>query len=110
MAQALKVLGQSNPVVTTLTALYTVPAATQTTVSTLVCCNRGGSGTALIRISIAIAGAVDALTQYVYYDIPVPANDSFAATLGFTLAATDVVRCYTSVATMTFSLYGMETT
>ncbi len=110
MANALKVLGQQNPLVTTLTALYTVPALTQATISTLTICNRGGSGTANVRISVAVAGAVDALTQYVYYDIPVPANDTFAATLGFTLGAADVVRCYTSVATVTFTLFGMEKT
>jgi hypothetical protein len=110
MANTFKVLGQSNPVVTTLTALYTVPASTQATVSTLTVTNRGGSGTALFRISIAVAGAADDPKQYIYYDVPINVNDTFAATLGLTIGATDIVRCYTNVATLSFALFGVEVT
>ena len=39
MATNYKVLGQSNPAATTATSLYTVPAATQTIVSTVVVTN-----------------------------------------------------------------------
>ena len=48
-----KVLGQSNPSATTATTLYTVPAATQTIVSTITVCNQAASaGTYLSLIHI----------------------------------------------------------
>jgi hypothetical protein len=107
MADAFLVLGQVSPAATTVTALYTVPAATSASVSSLVVCNRATSpGT--FRVSVAIAGAVDATSQYVYYDETIDAIDTFAATLGITLATTDVVRCYSSNGTMNFHLFGVQ--
>jgi len=107
MADAAKILGQSNPAAATPTDLYTVPAATQTTVSTIVVTNRSATATTF-RISVAVAGAVAADQQFLYYDIEIPGNDTFAATLGITLAATDVVRCYATLATLSFNLFGVE--
>jgi hypothetical protein len=109
MTETLKVLGQSSPSATTLTALYTVPSATSVTASTLVICNRGGS-TITVRVSVAVAGASDSLEQYILYDRKILKNDAEFLTIGLTLAATDVVRVYTSAATASFSLYGVEVT
>jgi hypothetical protein len=109
MAEALKVLGQSNPAATTLTALYTVPAATSVTASTLVVCNRTG-GSLTFRVSVAPLGASDSLEQYLYYDTKILKNDSIFATIGLTLAATDVVRVYASALGLSFSLFGVEVT
>lgn len=109
MAVAQKVLGQSKPSATTLTALYTVPALTQATASTITVCNQSSVATSF-RISVAPAGAADTPSQYLYYDIPIAGNDTFAATLGITLATTDVVRVYNTLATLSFSLFGVETT
>ena len=44
MSDTLKVLGQQAPAGTTETILYTVPTATQTTISSIVVCNRSASG------------------------------------------------------------------
>ena len=107
MAEVLKVLGQANPAATTLTALYTVPAATSVTASTLVICNRT-AGTLLARVAVAVAGAGDSLEQYIFYDVKILKNDSVFATIGLTLAATDVVRVYTDGVGLSFSLYGVE--
>lgn len=109
MADILKVLAQSAPLATTLTDLYTVPALTQVAVSSIVICNRGGSATKF-RVSVAPAGAVDATSQYIYYDQSVPATDTFVATIGITLATTDKVRVYANNANLTFSLFGTEVT
>lgn len=109
MADTLKVLGQSAPSATTLTDMYTVPSATSATASTLMVCNRGGT-TASFRVSIAVAGAVDATKQYIFYDNALPANVSFSATIGATLAATDVVRVYASNTNLSFTLFGVEIT
>lgn len=104
-----KVLGQLKPSATTLTALYTVPAATSTTVSTITVCNQSATPTSF-RISVAPAGAGDTSSQYLWYDIAIAGNDTFAATIGITLATTDVVRAYATLATLSFSLFGVETT
>lgn len=107
MADTIKVLAQSNPSATTLTDLYTVPSATSTVISTLIVCNTGSSSTTF-RISVAVAGAANTLKQYIYYDVTIPGNDSFAATIGGTLATTDVVRIFAGNTNLTFNLFGTE--
>lgn len=109
MANTIKVLGQSKPSATTLTAAYTVPAATTATVSTVMVANQSATATAF-RISVAVAGAADTPSQYLYYDIPINGNDTFAATIGITLAATDVIRVYNTLATLSFNIFGVEST
>jgi len=109
MAEVIKVLAQSNPAATTLTDIYTVPASTEVTASTIVICNRTSSNKRA-RVSVAIAGASDSLEQYIYYDVLVLKNDSIFATIGITLAATDVVRVYTDAVGLSFSLFGVEVT
>ena len=95
MATTYKVLGQSNPAATTLTTLYTVPASTQTVVSTY-------------RIAVRVAGAAITASQYIAYDVSLPANASDTLTLGVTVGATDVISVYSSSATMSFSAFGSE--
>ena len=102
-----KVLGQSSPAATTETALYTVPADTSAVASSVIVCNRSAV-LSTFRISIAIAGATTANKDYIYYDLPIGANDTFIATIGVTLATTDVVRVYASNTNLSFSLYGSE--
>ncbi len=109
MPETLKVLDQTAPSAATLTDGYTVPGATSAVASTITVVNRSAVATAF-RISVAIAGAADTVAQYLYYDMPIDGNDSFAATIGITLAATDVVRVYATLATLSFSLFGTETT
>lgn len=105
------VLGQAKPSAATLTALYTVPAGKQVAVSTITACNVSSSED-LIRISVAIAGAANADKQYLYYDLPLQGASSerntFAATLGVSLAATDVVRVYSRDGNTSFNLFGDE--
>ena len=107
MATNYKVLGQSNPAATTLTTLYTVPAATQVAVSSIHVANLNGAA-ATVRIAIRPAGAAIANQHYVAYDVSVPANGIFALTEGFTLGATDVVSVYASTATVAFNISGAE--
>jgi len=107
MAETNKVLGQSDPLATTLTNIYTVPGATSTIVSSIMVCNRSAIATAF-RISVAVAGAADSTKQYLYYDIAITGNNSFSAILGLTLATTDVVRVYATLATLSFNIFGVE--
>lgn len=107
MATVYKVLGQSSPSATTETALYTVPSATSSVVSSLVVSNRGATTTSF-RISIAVAGASTSNKDYIYYDLIIGGNDTFIATVGITLSTTDVVRIYSSNSSLSFSIYGSE--
>ena len=109
MSDTLKVLAQSNPSATTLTDLYTVPSVTSVVGSTIFVCNTGSSSTTF-RISVAVAGVADTLKQYLYYDITIPGNDTFAATVGISLATTDKVRIFAGNGNLTFNLFGTEIT
>ena len=101
------ILAQLSPTENVLTALYTVPAATQTTVSSFVICNTN-TGSSTFRVSVAINGAVDALSQYIYYDLPVLDNDTFIFTGGMTLNAGDIVRVMAANQNVAFTLFGVE--
>lgn len=107
MATNYKVLGQSAPSANTDTTLYTVPAATEAVISTLVVCNRGASA-ATYRIAVRPDGAALANSHYVAYDISIAANSLVALTLGVTINATDVVTVRASTADTTFSAFGSE--
>jgi glucose-6-phosphate dehydrogenase assembly protein OpcA len=107
MPTTYKVLGQSNPAATTATTLYTVPAATEAVVSTIVIANLTSTA-ATFRIAIRPNGATLANSQYIAYDITVGASDSTALTLGITIDATDIITVYGSTANLTFTAFGSE--
>lgn len=107
MAETHKVLGQVAPSATTLTDAYTVPGATRAVVSTVVVCNRSSVATSF-RISVAVGGAADANKQYLHYDVAIPGNDTYTATIGITLGAADVIRVYATLATLSFNVFGVE--
>lgn len=106
---AFKVLSQTNPSAATLTDAYTVPAATSTVVSSIVVANRSATGTSF-RISVAVAGVADNNKQYTHYDVAIGGNDTYIATIGLSLATTDVLRVYAALATLSFTATGLEVT
>ena len=106
MATTYKVLGQSNPAATTDTTLYTVPAATQTVVSTITVANLGISGT--FRIAIRPDGASIANQHYIAYETSLNANDTITFTIGVTLDATDVITVRASNTSFAFQAFGSE--
>lgn len=108
MPSTYKVLGQSKPVATTLTDAYTVPALTSAVVSTITICNQGAATS--IRLSVAVGGAVDTGKQYILYDASIGANTTYTITIGITLATTDVIRVYNTLATCSFNIFGSEIT
>jgi len=109
VAETLKVLGQSAPGATTPADLYTVPPVTTAVLSSIVVCNRGATATTF-RVSVAVAGAATEDKQYLYYDVAIPANETFSATLGIGLGAADKVRGYAGNANLTFQVFGEEIT
>jgi hypothetical protein len=109
VAEAYKVLGQAALAATTLTDVYTVPAATSAIVSTIFLANRS-AGSVAVRVAVAVAGAGDDSKQYLVYDQAVPANETLSITAGITLAATDVVRAYAASANISVNVFGTEIT
>lgn len=107
MAVVYKVLGQSAPSATTETTLYTVPAATETIVSTLTVANRSATE-ATFRVSVSVNGAATATKDYIAYDLTCGGNGFISFTIGATMDATDVVRVYASTANLSFNLFGSE--
>ena len=109
MADLAILLGQAAPAATTETDLYTVPASTNTTVSSVVICNRGATA-ATFRISVTDGGGATQNSDYLYYDLQLQANDTFVATIGATLEATDKIKVYASTANLSFNAFGVEST
>jgi len=107
MGYEYKVLGQSAPSATTEDDLYTVPALSEAVISTVLVCNRAATADTF-RISVAVTGGTTATKDYLYYDVVIPANDTFAATIGITLEATDELKVYAGTANLSFSAFGSE--
>ena len=107
MPNVYKILGQSSPSATTPTDLYTVPAATSTVCSSVSICNRGATQTTF-RVSISQGGAATTNKDYLYYDVTLAGNDTFIATIGVTLAATDKIRVYSGSSNLSFQVWGTE--
>lgn len=109
MPTVYKVLGQSAPAANTDTTIYTVPALTQTVVSTISVCNRGTtSGT--FRIAIRPDGAALANQHYICFDATIVANDTLFITIGATIDAADIITVRASTADFSFNVYGSEIT
>jgi hypothetical protein len=104
-----KVLGQSAPTAATLTTLYTVGALTSTVVSSVTVCNQSATPTSF-RIAVRPAGAGIAAQHYIAYDVPILANEPWSFTDGITLATTDVISVYATLATLSFCAFGQEIT
>jgi hypothetical protein len=108
MAINYKVLGQAHPATTADTDVYTVPAATETIVSTLTITNVTGTS-ANARVWARINGAATAHLNAIIFDAPIAANTTAAFTLGLTLDATDIISVRSSTGnTLTFQVFGSE--
>ena len=108
MATTYKVLGQSAPAAATATSLYTVPAATQTIISTIYVVNTHASTADVIRIAVRPDGATLTNQHYVVYGLSLSAGATFTYTGGITIDATDVVTIYSTNGTSSFTAFGSE--
>lgn len=107
MATVYKILGQSNPPLTSSTDLYTVPASKSTVCSTLNIANLAATN-GTFRIAIVPSGSTLQAKNYLAYNTVVPANDSISLTIGITLAQFDKVKVYASSISQSFNLFGTE--
>jgi len=108
MASSYKILGQAHLTTTSPTDVYTVPASTETIISTMIVANITSSATTF-DIALREDGDTLANKHYIAKEVPIAANDSTTLTLGITLEATDVVTCQAGVAdALSFNLSGSE--
>lgn len=112
MASSYKVLGQlditSGP---TLTDLYTVPAGTETVISTITICNRA-SAADTFRLALRTDGDAISDKHYLAFDCPVAASDTTTLTLGVAMQATDVLSVSGSgtASELSVNAFGAEVT
>jgi hypothetical protein len=107
MANAFKVLGQVNPAAETNTDLYTVPASTETVISSIIIANLDSSA-ATYDISIRPNNDPQADKHFIAKGITVGAADSTTLTLGITLDALDVITVQASSINLAFNVFGSE--
>ena len=107
MPTVYKILGQSNPAITTITDLYTVPSSTSAVCSTLNIANLTASN-ATFRIAVVPSGSSLQAKNYLAYDTVLPANDSIGLTIGVTLGQYDKIQVYSSTVSQSFNLFGTE--
>jgi len=103
-----KRLGSTVVVADTDTSLYTVGADTETIISSIVVCNIGTSER-LFRVAL-VPGAIGTVSNddYIYYDLPIPANDTFIVTAGLVMEATHSILVRANHADVVFSAFGSE--
>lgn len=110
MPIAYKVLGQSVPQNNANWDLYTVPANTQTIVSSISVTNTLGSS-ATFRIFIRPDAAAAGVGNALYYDATLAANSTIITTAGLTVDAGDVISVRSSSGgQLTFQAFGSEVT
>ena len=104
-----RVLAQVDPIAAPLTDAYTVPVSTSAIINSIIVTNRSAIATSF-RVSTAVAGSVDNNKQYIAFDFLIGANATLELGTEVTLAATDVIRVYATLATLSFSIFGVEIT
>jgi len=107
MTTIYKVLGQSAPA-STSADLYTVPASTDTVVSTINACNTHASNSATIDIAVRVGGSSIATKDYLVKGLALAAGSTFTYTAGVTLDATDVITVVSSTNDVAFAAFGSE--
>lgn len=108
MAEVYKILAQANLTTTSDTNIYTVPASTQTVVSTIVVANIGTAATTY-NIALRENGETLANEHYIAKGVSIAGADSTTMTLGITLDASDVITVAAGTANaLSFNVFGAE--
>jgi len=110
MPETFKILGQVAPSANTTSNVYTVPAATQAVISSIVVVNRNNNANCTYRIAAQQAGAALSNQHYIAFDAPIAALDTVALSLGITLGNTDIISVYSANSNLSFSVFGTEIT
>lgn len=107
MGEIYKVLGQLDSALTTIETIYTVPGATSSIVSTIIACNTTATAVTY-RLYVVKSGGSATVANAAYYDLTIPGNDTFASTVGMTLATGDKIQSYSSAAHVCTQIFGSE--
>jgi len=91
MAEVRKILGHADVAASTVVTAYDVPASTEAIVSSIVFCNRG-TAAVLCAMVITADYTGQPSDSYIYWDLAIPTDDTFVATIGITLSANDQIR------------------
>jgi hypothetical protein len=110
MATTRKVLGQSNPAATTDATLYTVPAATDAVVSSIVVCETNGVATTFKISARGAGGTTTTAATAIVWSMTIPANGTVTLPLGITLQAAATLVVQAGTANVTFTAFGQENT
>ena len=108
MAQLYRILAQSGPVANTNTDLYTVPAGTETVISTITVVNRSSSVTTSYRLAVVPSGQTLGNQHYIAFDAPLSPFDSATISVGITVGAGDKIICFVSAENVTFNVFGVQ--
>ncbi len=98
-------LAQLVPAIGVEQDIYQVPPGNRTFIAELAVCNRAGATS--FRFSISRFGSATATKDYLYFNLPISANDTFTSEIGVTLSAGDTIRVFSGSGTLTFTLFGM---
>jgi len=104
----ISVLAQLVPAAGVETLLYSPDPSNNALIQELAVCNRGAV-TATFRFSISILGGATQTKDFLYFDMQLPANETFASELGVTIRAEDVIRVLASNGNLTFTILGAVT-
>ena len=108
MATSYKILGQSKPLDANNTVLYTVPASTESIVSTITVSNITGADQSF-RLFVVGSGSSATSGNALAFDSTLAANSFTAFTLGLTLSAGDSLVVRSAIAdSVTFQAFGSE--
>ena len=110
MPKIYKKLGSSSPTSATYTNLYSVPAGTQTVISSIAICNATASARTfrLAQTASATAASATALADHFVYDTTVPVNDTTFITAGISLNDRQNLVVYSSAGSVIFTAWGVE--
>lgn len=90
------------------TTLLTVPNNSKARIQGLTFCNRSAVA-ASFRLSFSKFGAPTATKDFIYYDLPMTANNTFLSELDFSMDATDALRVYSVTGNVSVTVYGKLT-
>ena len=107
MDQAITTLTQLAPGAGIETILLSVSSTEKALISQIAVCNRSAAAS-LFRLSISLLGVPTTVKDYLYYDLPVNGNDTFAIELGVTLNANDVMRVFCGSAYLALLVFGAQ--
>lgn len=108
MAVRRGVLAQKQLTGASLDDIYSVPTGKQTVISTITVCNTNAVSDDAFRMSIGVGGAADSPQQYFYWDMPLPALQTFAITFGITMEADDALRAQSVGGDVIVCVFGEE--